>query len=29
MENLLKNGSRGVVVRLYSMEVKKEDKNIP
>ena len=29
MENILKKGSRGFVVRLYSMEVNKEDKNIP
>jgi hypothetical protein len=27
MEKLLKKGSRGVVVGLYSMEVKKEDEN--
>jgi hypothetical protein len=29
MEKILKKGSRVVVVRLYSMEVKKEDENIP
>jgi hypothetical protein len=28
MENILKNGSKGVVVNLYSMEVKQEDENI-
>jgi hypothetical protein len=29
MENLIKNGSKGVMVKLYSMEVKQEDENIP
>jgi hypothetical protein len=29
MEKILKKGSKGVVVRLYSMEVKQEDENIP
>ena len=29
LEKLLKKGSRGVVVRLYSMKVKQEDENIP
>jgi hypothetical protein len=29
MENIIKKGSKGVVVKLYSMEVKQEDENIP
>jgi hypothetical protein len=28
MENILKNGRNGVMVRLYSLEVKQEDENI-
>jgi hypothetical protein len=29
MEKIIKKGSRGVLVRLYSMEVKKQYENIP
>jgi hypothetical protein len=29
MENIRKKGSRGFVVRLFSMEIKQEYKNIP